>query len=82
MVWRQLFTAPKGLSTGSGPIVGGDPTRRSFDGCLAQLIELRDQTCHDTYCDAPIRHLDHIIRYTDGGPTTYANGRGTCARGN
>jgi hypothetical protein len=30
----------------------------------------------------PIRHLDHIIRYTDGGPTTYANGRGTCARGN
>jgi hypothetical protein len=73
--WRRLLPAPKGLFTGSGPIVGGDPTRRYFDGWLAQLIELRDP-----YCDAPIQHIDHIIHYTDGGPTTYANG--TCARGN
>jgi hypothetical protein len=80
--WRRLFTAPSSASTGSGPIVGGDPTRRLFDGWLAKLIRLRDQTCRDPYCDAPIQHLDHIIRYTDGGPTTFENGRGTCARGN
>ena len=80
--WRRLFTAPCNTSTGSGPIVGGDPTRRYFDGWLAKLIRLRDQTCRDPYCDAPIRHLDHIIRYTDGGPTILVNGRGTCERGN
>ena len=74
--WRRLFTAP------SGQLIGGDPTRRRFDGWLARLISLRDQTCRDPFCDAPIRHYDHIHRYSDGGPTTYANGRGTCARGN
>ena len=74
--WRRLFTAP------SGQLIGGDPTRRRFDGWLARLISLRDQTCRDPFCDAPIRHYDHIHRYSDGGPTTYSNGRGTCARGN
>ena len=62
-------------------IVGGDPTRRHFDGWLTKLIRLRDQTCRDPYCDAPIRHIDHITRHADGGPTTYINGRGAC-RGN
>ena len=80
--WRRLFTAPSTTSTGSGPIVGGDSTRRHFDGWLGQLIRLRDQTCTDPYCDAPIRHLDHIIRHSDGGPTILENGRGTCERGN
>jgi hypothetical protein len=51
--WRRLFTAPSNTSTGSGPIVGGDPTRRHFDGWLAKLIRLRDQTCRDPFCDAP-----------------------------
>jgi hypothetical protein len=80
--WRRLFTAPKGLTGTAGPIVGGDPTRRYFDGWLNQLIRLRDQTCRDPYCDAPIRHIDHITRHADGGPTILENGRGTCARGN
>ena len=75
--WRRLFTAPTG-----GPIVGGDRFRRRFDGPLATLIRLRDRTCRDPYCDAPIRHLDHVHRHTDGGPTTLANGRGLCERGN
>jgi hypothetical protein len=75
--WRRLFTAPAG-----GPIVGGDRFRRRFDGPLATLITLRDRTCRDAYCDAPIRHLDHVHRRVDGGPTTMANGRGLCARGN
>jgi hypothetical protein len=74
--WRRLFTAP------TGRLVGGDPQRRRFDGWLGKLIALRDQTCRDPYCDAPIRHLDHIHRHTDAGTTTLANGRGVCARGN
>jgi hypothetical protein len=42
--WRRLFTAPALSSNNSGPIIGGDPTRRYFDGWLAKLITLRDQT--------------------------------------
>ena len=62
--------------------MGGDPARRCFDGWLTKLIKLRDQTCRDPYCDAPIRHIDHITRHSDGGATTFENGRGECARGN
>jgi len=80
--WRRLFTAPSAVKDRSGPIVGGDPTRRCFDGWLAKLIRLRDQTCRDPFCDAPIRHLDHITRHSDSGATTFENGRGACARGN
>ena len=80
--WRRLFTAPAGDSHRRGPIVGGDPTRRFFDGWLAKLIKLRDQTCRDPYCEAAIRHIDHITPHTDGGITIYTNGRGTCERGN
>ena len=74
--WRRLFTSP------SGNLVGGDPAKRRFDGWLAQLIRLRDQTCRDPFCDAPIRHIDHIERHTDGGPTSLTNGRGVCESGN
>ena len=57
--------------------------RRCFDGFLAHLIRIRDgDRCRDPYCGAPARHLDHIVTYRAGGPTTLANGRGACARGN
>jgi hypothetical protein len=75
--WRRLYAAPVG-----GPLAGGDPHRRRFDGYLKKLIMWRDRQCRDPYCDAPIRHIDHIQRYTDGGLTIYPNGRGACERGN
>ena len=76
--WRRLFTMPDG-----GPLIGGDPKRRRFDGWLAKLIRIRDSgTCRDPFCDAPIRHIDHIVQRRHGGPTSYTNGRGECARGN
>ena len=66
-----------------GPLVGGDPRRRAFDGVLVGLIGVRDGgLCRDPYCDAPIRHVDHIRPHRAGGPTSFANGRGVCARGN
>ncbi len=74
--WRRLFTTPVGL-------VGADPRRRLFDGVLAHLIRVRDGgRCRDPFCDAPIRHIDHIHPHRTGGPTSLANGRGVCARGN
>lgn len=74
--WRRLFTSP------SDQLVAGDPHRRRFDGWLNKLIALRDHTCRDPYCDAPIRHHDHITGWANHGATTLTNGRGTCARGN
>jgi hypothetical protein len=43
---------------------------------------IRDRVCRDPYCDAPIRQIDHIQRYSDGGLTIYSNRRGECERGN
>jgi hypothetical protein len=74
---RRLFTDPV-----TGIIVNCDPRRRRFDGVLAKLLVYRDQHCRDPYCDAPIRHLDHIQAHASGGPTTSTNGRGLCERGN
>ena len=75
--WRRLYAAPVG-----GPLVGGDPHRRHFEGHLRKLILWRDRQCRDPYCDASIRHIDHIQRYADSGLTIYPNGRGECERGN
>ena len=74
--WRRLFTR-------GDAVIGGDPAARRFTGWLAQLIRLRDQhTCRTPFCTAPIRHIDHILRWRDGGPTTYPHGRGLCERDN
>ncbi|WP_433799293.1 hypothetical protein [Actinomycetospora sp. CA-084318] len=76
--WRRLFAHPA-----HGTLVGGDPTRRFFDGVLAKLIALRDHgACRDPFCGAPIRHIDHIAGARVGGPTSLGNGRGNCVRGN
>jgi hypothetical protein len=76
--WRRLFAHP-----GHGALVGGDPAKERFEGFLAQLIDWRDHgRCRDPHCDAAIRHHDHIRQSRAGGPTSLANGRGVCARGN
>jgi hypothetical protein len=75
--WRRLYASPVG-----GPLSGGDPHRRTFDGYIRKLIMWRDRECRDPYCEARIRHIDHIQRFTDGGLTVYPNGRGECERGN
>jgi hypothetical protein len=70
--WRRLLTR-------DGLIIGGDSRRRSFTGPLATRIRIRDGgRCTAPHCDAPIRHLDHIHRWTDGGETRFDNGRGLC----
>jgi hypothetical protein len=71
--WRRLVTR-------DGIVIGGDTRRRYFTGRLAALIRARDgHRCREPYCDAPIRHIDHIRRWADGGRTTFGNGRGLCA---
>ena len=74
--FRHVYASP------SGRLVGIDTRRRRFTGALADLIAARDQTCREPFCGAPVRHLDHVQRHSDGGDTTLANGRGLCARHN
>ncbi len=70
--WRRLITR-------AGIVIGGDSRRRTFTGILADLIRARDKyRCSEQHCDAPIRHIDHILRWADGGRTEFGNGRGLC----
>ncbi|MGI8948977.1 MAG: hypothetical protein ACR2FV_13590 [Ornithinimicrobium sp.] len=74
-------------------MTGRDARRRFFTGSLRGLIIARDQVCRTPWCDAPIRHVDHVTRHTDhvirhtdqertgdpgSGPTTVSNGAGLC----
>ncbi|MDQ1060307.1 hypothetical protein QFZ23_004208 [Arthrobacter globiformis] len=73
-IWlRRLYTAP-----GTGDLVAMDSRRRLFPAPLRRFIQIRDDTCRTPYCDAPIRHHDHIIPWHDDGPTSLTNGAGLC----
>ncbi|HET9127894.1 MAG TPA: HNH endonuclease, partial [Propionibacteriaceae bacterium] len=73
---KRLYQAP------TGRLVAMESRRRLFPAGLAELITIRDQICRTPYCDAPIRHIDHIQPKADGGPTSAANGQGLCERCN
>ncbi|MCD4851926.1 HNH endonuclease [Arthrobacter sp. AK01] len=73
-VWlRRLYTAPA-----TGDLLTMDSKARLFPPRLRRFIETRDDTCRTPYCDAPIRHIDHIVPWHAGGTTTLANGAGLC----
>ncbi|CAI3795021.1 HNH endonuclease [Pseudarthrobacter sp. MM222] len=73
-VWlRRLYTAP-----GTGGLVAVDSRARLFPPGLRRFLQTRDDTCRTPYCDAPIRHMDHIIPWAEGGQTTATNGAGLC----
>jgi hypothetical protein len=72
---RRILTDPV-----DSTVVAVDTRRRRFDGPLARYLIARDQHCRMPYCTAPIRHLDHITPWRDGGPTTATNGQGLCER--
>ncbi len=70
---RRLYLEPE-----TGELAAMDSKARYFPPGLARLIRIRDQTCRTPWCDAPIRHIDHIRSHTEAGPTSYANGQGLC----
>ncbi|QDW29208.1 DUF222 domain-containing protein [Arthrobacter sp. KBS0702] len=73
-IWlRRLFTDPA-----TGELLSTDSRARLFPAGLRRFIQVRDETCRTPYCDAPIRHLDHIIPWRSGGATTSGNGAGLC----
>ncbi len=75
LAWiRRLYTAP-----GTGDLVAMDSRARIFPSGLARFVETRDQGCRSPWCDAPIRHNDHVLGWAAGGKTTAANSAGLCA---
>ncbi len=79
LLTRAQCTAWRRLLVKDGIVIGGDSRQRAYTGTLAMFIKARDgHRCAEPYCDAPIRHLDHIKRWADGGLTTFDNGRGLC----
>lgn len=73
-VWlRRLFTAPD-----SGRLVAMESTRRAFPAGQRRFIRLRDQVCRTPWCDAPVRHIDHVEPVLADGLTTIENGQGYC----
>lgn len=73
-VWlRRLYVAPE-----TGSLVAMDSRARFFPAGLVDLIRLRDRTCRTPWCDAPIRHADHVKAVVDRGVTSVINGDGLC----
>lgn len=70
---RRLYVAP-----GSGELIAMESRRRTFTAAQRRFLRVRDQTCRTPWCDAPIRHADHVDPAIDGGPTTVGNGQGYC----
>jgi hypothetical protein len=73
-VWlRRLYASPT-----TGELVAMDSRARLFPAGLRRLITLRDQVCRTPWCDAPIRHIDHVVAHDADGPTSGRNGQGLC----
>jgi hypothetical protein len=71
---KRLYTHPD-----TGALVGMDSRSRQFPKALKDLIRIRDQYCRTPYCNAPIKHFDHVVQHSRGGPTSEANSAGRCA---
>jgi hypothetical protein len=54
--------------------------KRLFEGALRRAIEVRDRGCFHPSCEADPEHcqVDHVIPWSEGGPTTQDNGRLAC----
>ncbi|TSE01267.1 DUF222 domain-containing protein [Skermania sp. ID1734] len=74
---RRVYANPS-----TGALTAMESKSRCFPKALARLIDTRDRTCRTPWCDAPIRHRDHITAVAEGGPTTADNGAGLCERCN
>ncbi len=70
---RRVYADP------AGRVVAASSSGRFFADGLADVLRIRDQgLCRTPYCDAPVRHLDHVRPAADGGPTDLENGQGLC----
>ncbi len=71
--FRRLYQHPT-----TKRLIGMESRARLFPKALGEFIEVRDQTCRTPWCDAPIRHHDHVLPHAQGGPTAAVNAQGLC----
>lgn len=70
---RRLYSDP------DGALVAMTSAARFCPDGLADFLRVRDQgICRTPWCDAPIRHLDHVVPAADGGATAASNAQGLC----
>jgi hypothetical protein len=70
---RRLYATPA-----HGELVAMDSKANRFPVGLARFIRFRDRTCRTPWCDAPVRHRDHVRGRAEGGETSDVNGQGLC----
>ncbi|WP_435769934.1 DUF222 domain-containing protein [Nocardioides sp. SYSU DS0651] len=71
--FRKLYVNPLGR------LVAMTSRQRSFPEGLATFLAQRGLgICSTPWCDAPVRHCDHVVPVDEGGRTTEANGQGLC----
>jgi hypothetical protein len=75
----ELLAIP-GISLGTSGIESPDTIweRRHAQIQAERSAIQRDRECRAPYCDASIRHLDHITPAANGGETSAGNGQGLC----
>lgn len=73
-VWlRRLYTEPS-----TGELQAMDSRSRIFPEGMRRFVAARDKTCRTPFCDAPIRHHDHVVPAAMGGATGIENAQGLC----
>lgn len=74
---RRLYADPV-----TGELESMDSRRRLFTGAVRRFVMARDRQCRTPGCEAAPRHVHHVERYADGGPTTPSNAAALCERFN
>ena len=62
----------------TGALIAMESKRRLVPQGMAKFLRLRDRICRTPWCDAPVRHSDHVESADEGGPTTITNTQGLC----
>ncbi|MCD4534032.1 HNH endonuclease [Nocardioides sp. cx-169] len=71
---RRLFAHPL-----EHHLVAMDSRGIVFPRALRRLLFARDgEACRTPWCDAPVRHADHVTARARGGRTTFDGGQGLC----
>lgn len=71
--FRRLYISPL------GGLISMSAKQRFFPAGLAEFLAIRGAgICSTPYCNAPIRHFDHIRSFAAGGATDAINGQGLC----
>ena len=70
---RRLYTDPS-----TGQLAAMDSSARFFTANQRKFLVLRDQVCRTPWCDAPVRHADHVVSAVEGGQTVVDGGQGLC----